>query len=113
MLRDVIPETRITHFDGEVEPCYWLGSSGRNPDMAVTCDRVYITFNGYDQTEGASDIYLVILSVPSCAPPVGGVIVPIAEPQLNPITGNIVLIALAISILVATLVGITKINKRI
>jgi len=72
-----------------------------------------LTFNGYDQTERASGIYLVILSVPSCASPVGGVIVPIAEPQLNPITGNIVLIALAISILVATLVGITKINKRI
>jgi len=44
MLRDVIPETRITHFNGEVEPCYWLDSSRRNPDMAVTCDRVYVTF---------------------------------------------------------------------
>lgn len=72
MLRGVVSETRLTYFNGEIYPAYWWYSSGRNPDMAVTCSRVYITFNGWNSTDGTSDIYLMILSVPPCAAPVGG-----------------------------------------
>jgi len=80
----IIPETRITYFNGEVYPAYWWYSSGRNPDIAVTRDRAFIVFNGYKKyieyvveedastseiEEDTSDIYLIILSLPL---PVGG-----------------------------------------
>lgn len=58
----VVPETRITHFSGSVYPAYWWYSSGRYPDIAVTSNRVYITFNGYIPSEETSDIYFMILS---------------------------------------------------
>lgn len=96
----VIPETRITYFDGEIDPCYWdwPASSGRNPDIVATCDRAYITFHGYNNTADTCDVYLVILGVPPCSP-VGGVILPIDS--LLFITPYIAVIIAVVSVAVA------------
>ncbi|RLI25554.1 hypothetical protein DRO57_03690 [Candidatus Bathyarchaeota archaeon] len=96
MLRDVVSETRLTYFDGEVYPAYWWYSSGRNPDIAVTCSRLYITFNGYNITEDTSDIYLMIVNVPPCAiTPVGGEVLAVNRLQL--ITPYLLVLALAVA----------------
>jgi len=66
----VVPETRLTHFNGAVYPVYWWYSSGRYPDIVVASNKVYITFNGYiegDETS-SSDIYFMILSTISRLP---------------------------------------------
>lgn len=69
----IVSEMNITNFEGNVNPSYWGGSSGRNPDIAATCDRTYITFHGYNETDSSYDIYLIILDVPPCEElPVGG-----------------------------------------
>ena len=78
----IVPETRITYFDGSYDPAYWWDSSGRNPDIAVTCDKVYIAFNVVPDDGGSSDIYLTILRVPPCVPAVSGEILPINKLEL-------------------------------
>lgn len=98
--RLIVPETRITYFNGEVDPCYWdwPASSGRNPDIVATCDRAYITFHGYNNTDSTCDVYLVILDVPPCSA-VGGVILPIDS--LLFITPYIAVIIAVVSVAVA------------
>lgn len=102
----IVPETRITYFDGEINPCYWdwPGSSGRNPEIVATCDRVYITFHGYNTTTDNSDIYLVILDVPPCQP-VGGTILPVeALTALAPYIAAVMAVAV---------VAIVALKKRV
>jgi N-acetylneuraminic acid mutarotase len=80
----LIPNTRLTNFDTNTAPASWWYSSGRNPAIAVTCNRVYITFNVIPDNEAydESDIYLIILGVPPCSEAVGGEIIPIHALQL-------------------------------
>ncbi len=60
-----IEETVVMDGDDQFRPAVMWRSSAKHPEIATYCDRVYITFNVYDDINGYSDIYLIILSVPT------------------------------------------------
>jgi len=64
-LSTVVPEVVVAVGNENFVPSYWYNSSTRDPDIAISGDRVYITFNGYEYIEETSyyDIYLSILQV--------------------------------------------------
>jgi len=70
----IIPETRLTDFPDNYGPACWWYSSGRNPDIAVSKNKVFIVFNVVPDVEewDSSDIFLIILG----PLPVGGEVLP-------------------------------------
>jgi len=94
MIVGTINETRLTFFEGNIYPAYWWYSSGRRPGIAVSNDRVYLVFNGYDRDSYTSDIYFMILRVPVPAPPIVGGMLQLEQPNI---------LAQASMLLVATL----------
>jgi len=67
-LISVVPETRLTTTGDTVQTCDWIQSSGRNADITVLNNRVYITFHAVDNSDGWEGIYLVFLDVPGGEP---------------------------------------------
>jgi hypothetical protein len=109
-----ISETRVTHFDGSIHPLYNWRTDARKPELAATNDKVYITFQGYNTTEGTCDIYLEILSVPPPAPVVGGeleVTPAKTESPLN-IAAEIMLLIAPASVATASAVIVIKTSKK-
>lgn len=62
-LSAVVPEVLVASGNENFEPSYWDNSSTRDPAIAISGDRVYITFNGEEYIEETYnvDIYLTIL----------------------------------------------------
>jgi len=104
-----IGETRITHFNETgvsdiVRPAYWWESSNRRAQLAASCSRVYVTFNGAyenDPEDGLakSDIFFMILGIPPCTVPVGGELL---------IVDKFVVLAPVLAVIAASLVAATS-----